>query len=106
TSLNTNEQEETQEIKELRIQINKLNLLNDPDLKEAIQLKQTKLENLLLGMKTQSVTYSSMFELMKKYAAMPELWQQATVEEQYTLFQDLVNRIDCDYGQMTVFLAI
>lgn len=106
TSLDTNKQEETQEIKELRIQINKLNLLNDPDLKEAIQLKQTKLENLLLGMRTQSVNYSSRFELMKQYAAMPELWQQATVEEQYTLFQDLVNRIDCDYGQVTVYLSI
>ena len=104
--LEASNQEETQEIKELRAQINKLYLLNDPDLKEIIQAKQTKLENLLLGIKTQSAGQDSRYELMKKYAAMPQLWYLATVEEQYVLFQDLVRRVVCDQGQVTVELLV
>ncbi len=99
-------QEETPEIKELRAQIKKLCLLDDPDLKEIIQVKQTKLENLLIGLKTQSAGQNSRFDLMKKYAANPQLWQLATVQEQHILFQDLVKRVVCDRGSVSVELLI
>lgn len=100
------DKEESQEITELRIQIKKLIALDDPDLKEAIQLKQTKLENLLLANKVQTTGNDHKYELMKQYAAMPQLWHLATVEEQMTLFQDLVKRVVCDHGVLTVELLI
>lgn len=99
-------QEESPEIKELRAQIHKLSSLNDQDLVEIIKVKQTKLENLLLGLKTQVAGNDSRYELMKKYAAMPQLWHLATVEEQYVLFQDLVKRVVCDCGHVSVELLV
>jgi DNA invertase Pin-like site-specific DNA recombinase len=105
-SLDAPNQEETPEIKELRAQIHKLCSLNDHDLVEIIKVKQTKLENLLLGLKTQVAGNDARYELMKQYAAMPQLWKLATVEEQFVLFQDLVKRVTCDYGVVTVELLI
>jgi site-specific DNA recombinase len=101
-------QETTPEIDDLKQQIKKLIALNDPDLKSVIQSKQTKLENLLISLKREndSASFDSKYELMRTYAAMPELWQQATVEEQRLLFQDLVKKVVCDRGQVSVELLI
>ncbi len=100
--------ETTPEIDELRQQIKKLIGLNDPDLQEAIRVKQTKLENLLMSLKRENTStgLDSRYELMRHYAAMPQLWRQATVEEQRILFQDLVKRVVCDRGHVTVELLI
>jgi DNA invertase Pin-like site-specific DNA recombinase len=96
------------ELEEIRQQIKKLIALNDPDLQEAIQIKQTKLENLLTSLKKENMSagFNSRYELMKQYAAMPQLWQQATVEELRILFQDLVKRVVCNHGQVSVELLI
>lgn len=98
----------TPEIDELRQQIKRLIDLNDSDLQEAIQVKQTKLEDLLTSLKRENMStgLDSKYELMRQYAAMPQLWRLATVEEQRILFQDLVKRVVCDRGTVTVELVV
>ena len=98
--------EETAEITELRQQINKLVKLGDNDLTEIIQIKQTKLNNLLNALKKESAGSEGIYEKLLEYGSKPEFWKVATVDEMYVLFQDLVERVECDRGSLTVKLKI
>lgn len=98
----------TPEIDELKAQIARLIALDDSDLTEAIGIKQAKLENLILDLNKNNLSSdtSGKLEILKEYASRWELWEMATLEELYVLFQDLVKRVTCDQGVVTVDLLV
>jgi hypothetical protein len=80
--------------------------LGDNDLNEIIQIKQTKLNNLLNALKKESAGSEGIYEKLLEYGSKPEFWQCATVDEMYVLFQDLVEKVECDCGEINVILKI
>ena len=93
TQLGQHITEEPPEAIEIRDQIDRLQKLNDPDLEEAVQLKQQKLTNLL-------ATASPIDRERVAALGQPEAWEMATEEELRLIYLEFVNRIEADRGQV------
>ena len=99
-------QKDTPEIIQLREQIKNLEILGDKDLEEVILQKKTKLSAMEDQTRMSSRDNREHIEILETLASTPQFWQQATVSELYVVFQDLVERVECDRGEVFVSLNI
>lgn len=100
------EKEDSPEILELRSAIRRLEAANDPDLTDAIAIKRNKLANLLKEASLQETGLSETRRKLEIIAATPGFWNFATVEQQKVLFVELVERVECDRGSLSVKLRL
>lgn len=87
-------QDEPPEAQALRDQIARLEKLNDPDLAEAVEAKQRKLNALLQSPSQETVERVSAL-------ASSDAWKQATVEELRLVYQEFVKQVWADRGKVT-----
>ena len=86
--------DEPPEVASMREQIANLEMLNDPDLADAIEAKRGKLDQLMAGGATpaQAARIASL--------AVPAVWADATHEELRLVYLEFVARIEVDRGQV------
>lgn len=97
---------EPPEATKIRIQIEQLRAMEDPELAEAIAAKETRLHEVLAANKAASQHSAELEERLSAIAADPDFWRQLSPEDQREFFLAFVERVECDRGRVAVTLQV
>lgn len=96
----------TPEMTELEASIRQLEAMGDPDMADAIRLKQARLQSLIAKAERASDAVRLSREKLGIYAGDPEFWKFASIEDRRGMYLDLIERIEIDRSAVRVDFTV